>query len=120
MTLEDLKGRPGILYVAVPYDAHPHGLNSAAYDADRHAGHLIRLDFTVFSPISHSHSMARAAGLDPRDYDLWMKQNAPFMDACFAMVAVHIDGWRESIGMKMEREAFRSMGKPIVEMAALP
>jgi hypothetical protein len=49
-----------------------------------------------------------------------MTQNDHFMEACIAMVAVHIYGWRESIGMKMEREAFRRMGKPIVEMEALP
>ena len=120
MTLEDLKGRPGILYLAAPYTAHPYGLAAADYDANRHAAHLIKLGFTVFSPISHSHPIARVGALDPRSHDLWMGQNDAFMDACFAMVAVHIDGWRESIGMKMERAAFQRMGKPIVEMAALP
>lgn len=119
MTLEDLLQLGGITYLAVPYAAHVHGLSCAAYDADRHAAHLIRMGLVVFSPISHSHPIARVGGIDPRSHEIWMGQNDHFMQAASAMVAVHLPGWEDSIGMKMEREAFACMGKPVVEMSAL-
>lgn len=120
MNLEELRDIGGITYVSVPYTAHLYGLAAAAYDADRHAAHLIKMGFVTFSPISHSHPIARVGGLDPRSHELWMAQNDAFMEACSAMVAVHIPGWEDSIGMKMEREAFARMGKPVVEMEMLP
>jgi len=120
MTLEDILRVGGITYLAVPYTAHHHGLACAAYDADRHAAHLIRMGFVVFSPISHSHPIARVGGIDPRSHEIWMEQNTSFMQAASSMIAVHLPGWEDSIGMKMEREAFARMGKPVVEMEALP
>ncbi len=120
MTLEDLLGQPGFLYLASPYTRYRDGLSSAAYDAKRHAAHLIRLGFVVYSPIAHSHEIARVGGLDHTDHALWMEQCAPLMDAASAMVAVKLPGWKSSVGMALEAEYFQRAGKPIVEMEPLP
>ncbi|MFG1413490.1 DUF1937 family protein [Xanthobacter sp. VTT E-85241] len=120
MTLDDLRGLPSFVYLATPYSRYRWGLASAAYDAERHAAHLIGLGLRVFSPIAHSHTIARVGGIDPLSHEIWMEQNQPFMDAASAMVAVRMDGWKESMGMAMEAEFFQAAGKPIVEMEALP
>lgn len=118
--LEDLIGYPGLVYVSTPYTLYPFGLSAAAYDAKRHTAHLIRMGIVAISPIAHGHEVARVGGLDPIGLDLWMAQNQPLMEACSAMVAVHLPGWKESRGMAHEAEHFTSVGKPVVEMGALP
>lgn len=120
MTLDELIGFKGLVYMAVPYTAAKHGLNCAAYDADRHAAYLIKRGLRVFSPISHSHVIAAVGEIDPRSHVLWMDQNGPFMAASGIMVAVKLPGWENSIGMMQERETFRKMGKPVIEMDPLP
>lgn len=117
--IDDILDIDGIVYVSVPYAAHPFGLSCAAHDADRHAAYLIKMGFVVFSPISHSHPIARVGGMDPCSHELWMAQNDRFMQACCAMIAVKIPGWKESVGMAMEAEYFQRAGKPIVEMEPL-
>lgn len=120
MTLEKLLKRGGITYMAVPYSAAPYGLSCAAHDADKHAAHLIKMGFVIFSPISHSHPIARVGGIDPRSHELWMAQNDRFMHACSGMIAVKLPGWKSSIGMALEAEYFQRARKPIVEMEPLP
>lgn len=119
MTLEHLLGKPGFLYLASPYTKAHHGLSAAAYDAKRHAAHLMRLGFIVFSPIAHSHEIARVGGLDHTDHEMWMNQCQPLMEAASAMVCLKLPGWKESVGMAMEAEYFQRAGKPIVEMEPL-
>lgn len=120
MTLEDLLGRPGFLFLSSPYSRYTSGLAAAAYDAQRHVAHLILRGFVVYSPIAHAHQIARVGGIDPLDHELWMRQGGPFMGAASGMVALKLPGWRDSVGMGMEREAFARMRKPIVEMEPLP
>ena len=120
MMLCDLRGHRGLVYVATPYARYPFGLDAAAYDAARHAGHLVsEYGARVFSPIAHSHTVARVAGIDPRSHEIWMAQNEPFMQAATVMVAVKLPGWQESVGMAMEAQFFQAAGKPIIEMEAL-
>ena len=120
MTLEDLLGRTGFLFLSSPYSRYTPGLAAATYDAQRHAAHLINLGFVVYSPIAHAHQIAKVGGIDPLDHELWMRQGEPFMESASAMVALKLPGWRDSVGMELEREAFIRMRKPIVEMEPLP
>lgn len=120
MTLDELRDYGGLIYVATPYSLFHLGLDCAAYDACRHAEHLVReYGLAAFSPIVHGHQLARWGKLPPRDHLLWMKINAPLMDACSAMVAVKMDGWQESRGMAEEAAYFQAAGKPVVEMEYL-
>lgn len=120
MTLDDLRGLQGFVYLATPYRLHPFGLSCAAYDARRHVGYLIREGFSVFSPIAHSHDVARACGLDPTDNDLWIKQFAPLMEAAAALVIAKIPSWDVSDGVAKEAAYFQAAGKPVVEMEPIP
>ena len=120
MTLDDLRGLPGLIYVATPYSAYVFGRSSAAHDARRHAGHLMREGFTVFSPIAHSHDIARVSGLDEINHHFWMQQCRPFMDAAVALVIVRLPGWEISRGIAEEAAYFQAAGKPMVEMEPLP
>ncbi|MFG1399808.1 DUF1937 family protein [Roseixanthobacter pseudopolyaromaticivorans] len=120
MTLDDLRGLPSFVYLATPYSLYGAGRPSAAYDAARHAAHLVERGIKVFSPIVHSHHVAEIGRIDPLSHDLWMTQNEPFMRAASVLVAVRLPGWEKSVGMAMEAEFFQRAGKPIVEMEALP
>lgn len=121
MTLDDLLDCGGFVYLATPYTRYIHGLNCAAYDACRHAEYLVRVyDLRVYSPIVHGHELCKWGKLNALDHHLWMRQNAPFMHAASAMVAVKMLGWQESRGMAEEAEYFQAAGKPIVEMEYLP
>lgn len=120
MTLDELRDYGGLIYVATPYSLFHLGLGCAAYDASRHAEHLARVyDLRVYSPIVHSHELCRWGKLNPLDQEFWMRQNAPFMEACSAMVAVKMEGWQDSRGMAAEAAYFQAAGKPVVEMEYL-
>lgn len=120
MTIDSLRGRLGFVYLGTPYSRYSAGRHAAAYDAARHAAYLVRMGIIVFSPIVHSHHVAEIGHIDPLSYEIWMAQNEPFMSAAIAMIAVKLDGWRDSKGMAMEAEFFQRAGKPIIEMERLP
>lgn len=113
VSLEDLKGLTGVVYVAVPYSRYKYGQNCAAYDASVASAKLIRRGFVPFSPISHSHAIAIAGGLDPLDAEMWMCLDEPFVKMASALVVVELEGWDESVGVAGEIDAFQKAGKPV-------
>ena len=77
---------------------------------------LIRAGIPCVSPIACSHGVAIHGGIDPLDHALWIAADIPLIQACTGLVMVKAEGWQDSEGMKIEREAFHAAGKPIVWM----
>lgn len=102
----------GLIYLSSPYRhenpverEHRYYWNIAA------AAHLIREGYIVFSPIVHSHQLAKwgiTAGLS-----FWLRQDKPMLEMCSEMITLTLPGWRESDGIRIETAIIRGMGKPI-------
>jgi sugar phosphate isomerase/epimerase len=101
-------------YVATPYRRYRDGNLEAAYDAALEiAGKLTASGVRVFSPIVHSHSIAKYSGIDPTDNDLWMDLDRRLAEACDALVVACYEGWMHSDGVAEEISLFESAGKPV-------
>jgi len=106
----------GFYYIGSPYSQYLHGLD-AAYDAAVQArGLLIKAGVPCFSPIVHSHPVAKARGIDPCDHAIWLLAERPMLDAAMGLIVLKLDGWAESFGVREERKLFVAAGKPIVFM----
>ena len=103
----------GLIYLATPYTLFPRGLDVAAHEAAALAGRLIATGINVYSPIAHSHSVARASLLDPRNYRIWRPLNVVMMERSDVLFVAKMDGWRSSFGVGDEMSVFRGAGKPI-------
>jgi hypothetical protein len=107
----------GFLYVASPYSRYPDGLDAAFEAACKATGALIARGIPAFSPIAHSHPVARVCGIDPLDHAIWLP-DAPLMDAAAALLVVKLDGWADSLGVAHEIKAFIAAGKPVIYATA--
>jgi hypothetical protein len=103
---------PGYWFLASPYTAHPDGLDAAAEIACVARAALIQAGVPVFSPIAHSHWVAKFGGLDPRSHALWLPAEAPFRRFARGIIVLRAAGWETSKGIRLEREEFARHGKP--------
>jgi hypothetical protein len=104
----------GFWFLGSPYSKYPHGID-AAFDAVVAArGKLILAGIPCFSPIIHSHPVAKACGIDPYDHAIWLPAERPMLDAARGLIVAMMEGWRESFGLHEEIAIFESSGKPIV------
>jgi len=77
------------------------------------AAKLMQQGYIVFSPIAHSHPIAKYGGINHRDHAFWLRQDLAMLRRCDELWVVILDGWYKSEGVKMERlEAIR-LGMPI-------
>ena len=93
-------------YLATPYTKYYLGIDAAFDLACEQAGILARAGVRVFSPIVHTHLIARASGIDPLD-PAWVKFDHPMMKASTGLIVVLAEGWDSSSGIAIEREQFR-------------
>jgi hypothetical protein len=103
----------GFWYIATPYTQFPTGLQDAFETACRVTAELMRHGIPCFSPIAHSHPLAIIGGLDPVDHELWMRSDAPMLNAACGCLVVMLPGWRDSRGVAHEIAEFTSHSKPI-------
>jgi Domain of unknown function (DUF1937) len=103
-------------YLASPYSKYPFGIE-AAFDAVVQArGLLIRANIPCFSPIIHSHPVAKACGLDPYNHSIWLSSEAPMLHAAKGLIVLKLVSWETSCGIHKEVEAFQAAGKTIIYM----
>lgn len=109
-----------IVYVATPYSGYVDGIDVAARLAAEQTALILPTCLaegaTPYSPIAHSHEVAKHYGLDPLDGAFWSLANRPTIAASALMVQVRMRGWQRSVGMRLERDAFLAAGKPVVPM----
>jgi hypothetical protein len=114
VTLDDLSGLSGYIYLGSPYSKYAQGLDVAAKIVAESAAILMRRGLVVFSPIAHGHVVANDGGLPALDWTFWQRQCDPLVDASAALVVLQMEGWWESVGLEYEIKRFRDSGKPIV------
>ena len=102
-----------LCYLATPYSKYAEGIDAASEIACKIAGKLITEGVSVFSPIAHSHGIAKAAGINPLDHDVWLDADRPMMDAATALIVAKIPGWRDSKGVSYEIVEFCRASKPV-------
>jgi hypothetical protein len=101
-----------IEYLAIPYSHPDPAVREARFElANRIAADLMREGRIIYSPISHSHPIAKY-GL-PLDWEYWEKVNLIYLEMCSKMIVVMAEGWEQSIGIKSEIEIMERMGKEI-------
>lgn len=99
-------------YLASPYSNQP-SRRAAFISAAVAAAWLIGNGVRVYSPITHTHPIAHYGGLDPRDLDLWLRVDKPFMQHACGMIVLQLCDWGKSKGIRREVAEFAEMGKPI-------
>lgn len=106
-----------LCYLATPYSKYMGGdLVLAFEDASRLAAELLATGVRVYSPIAHTHPLAVHGHLDPLDHSIWLPFDEAMMDAADCLIVAHMDGWRDSYGIKHEVEFFEHAGKPIYDL----
>jgi nucleoside 2-deoxyribosyltransferase len=101
-----------MIYLASPY-SHPEPLvrEHRFLAVCRAAAALMRAGAVVYSPVAHSHPIARH-GL-PGGWDFWERQDRPHLERCDAVVVLQLEGWVTSQGVLAELGLARQLGKPI-------
>jgi hypothetical protein len=77
-----------LTYLAIPYTWNP---DKSFEIVNRVAAEMMTMGFNIFSPISHSHPIAKH--LSPEqltDHDFWMNQDLPILSKCDQMIVVII------------------------------
>jgi nucleoside 2-deoxyribosyltransferase len=101
-----------MIYLCSPYTHPDPAVVQRRFDAVcRAAAELIRQGQIVFSPVAHSHPIARY-GL-PGNWAFWQRQDLALLAACDELVVLKLDGWQHSRGVQAEIAAAKALGKPV-------
>lgn len=102
-----------LIYLACPY---MHKDQSVIEDRVRQAsliaGSLISEGFYIFSPITHSHFIAKEVNL-PGNWAYWEGYDRVFLKACKGLYVLKMPGWEESIGVQAEIKIADELGIPV-------
>ena len=109
--------RQGYWYLATPYSNYEGGLEKAFEDACRATAMLLKQGYHVYSPIAHSHSVAKIGGIDPKDHSIWLAADEPMMDAACGLIVCAMPGWEDSFGVNKEIHKFHDDMKDILLMS---
>ena len=102
-----------MIYLACPYtDDYPPKQDERVYEASRVTGMLMELGYTVFSPISYSHSLKPH---EPPEYgDKWYQFDLDFLRRCNTVAVLRLEGWDTSKGVTLEIKEARRLGRHII------
>jgi nucleoside 2-deoxyribosyltransferase len=105
-----------MIYLASPYSHPDVRVRERRFEvACRAAAALLRAGVAVFSPIAHSHPIARF-GL-PTGWDYWSRLDREYLARCDVLAVLTLVGWRESTGVQAEIALARELGLPVVYVA---
>lgn len=101
------------VYLASPYsNPDPAIQEQRFYAVCKKAGEIMSLGFLVYSPIAHSHPIAKICNL-PKDYKYWQKVNHEFIEWADEVWILMLPGWECSAGIKDEINFSESLGKAV-------
>lgn len=103
-------------FLASPYSQYPEGHHAAYLLAAKAAGLLTRHRVPHFSPITHCHTSAIMASLDPTDLSIWLPVMAPFRHHAHGIILLKGKSWESSKGMNEEWAEFKAQDKPAIFM----
>lgn len=104
------------IYLACPYSDPNKLVRQYRFEmVTAKAASLMQDGYIVFSPISHSHNIAKYMG--PKfvcDFDFWMEQDLPYIKYWAQELWVYcLDGWKGSPGVNREVEFAKWMKLPV-------
>ena len=105
------------MYLAIPYSHPDKKVREQRFElANRITAWLYEQGITeVFSPISHSHPIAKylPEKYHTDSFDFWMGVDKPFMDWADKLLIVDIEGVMDSPGVRYEyKRMVQRQGKP--------
>jgi hypothetical protein len=112
----------GLIYLASPYSHPDPRVEEARFEAVcMAAGRLMAQGHHIFSPIAHSHPIAKRHKL-PTDWEYWKKYDEAILRTCAHFWVYSRDGWRESTGVAAETAIARRLGlpEPFLHIAPTP
>jgi hypothetical protein len=103
----------GFTYLASPYSHPDPEVRHQRFEAvNKAAAELMRRGHVIFSPISHSHIIARDHDL-PTDWEFWERIDLEFVKKCDELWVLKLDGWEESKGVWAEICIAKSLDLPV-------
>jgi len=104
-----------LTYLACPYSSPDKSLVEWRYQqATKAAGWLLtKRGLNVFSPITHSHPLHKAAGGCPGDWKFWEKIDREYLSCSQRLVVLMLAGWRKSVGVQAEIKIAEEQGIPV-------
>lgn len=103
----------GLIYLATVYSKQKAGIEEAFIEASIITANLLCEGYKVYSPIAHTHPIAKYGLLDPYDHSIWMPFDEAIMAKADTLFVTLMDGWNESKGILHEMTFFANAGKPI-------
>lgn len=99
-----------LVYLACPYThPDPDVMEKRFRIANRAAHKLMNIGLFVFSPISHTHPIAKEGNL-PREWDYWKGYDTTMIARCQKMIVVKAEGWEDSKGVRAEIAIAEQLG----------
>jgi hypothetical protein len=107
--------RAARVYLACPYShPDPKVMDHRKREADMCAAKLMAKGHVVFSPLSHSRSIADHLPDELRcNWEFWQGQDLPLIDWADEVHVLTMPGWNVSVGVTVEIERARAAGKPV-------
>lgn len=101
-----------MIYLASPY-SHPDPIEREAryLEAMRKLRFYVLEGIACFSPIVHSHEMAKIYNMG-RAWETWATYNREMLRQCWELHILQLPGWDASEGIKIEREWARQFEIP--------
>ncbi len=90
-------------YIASPYSHPSSAVRERRFqDVTKFAAYMVRKEYTVFCPITHSHPIQEHG--TPGGWEFWKEIDETAIDNCQILYVLCIEGWNESEGVKAEIE----------------
>jgi hypothetical protein len=114
--LGEISGNRTLAYLATPYSKFTEGPEAAFRAACRLSAKLLCAGVTVYSPIAHTHPIAKFGALDLLDHSIWLPFDEAMMGAAKVLIVARMPGWEESVGIAHEIKFFKERSKPIYDL----
>ena len=102
-----------VTYLLCPYSDEQKFIMECRFEcANKAAAYLKQKGYNCFSPISHSHSIAKYMN-NANDSDYWVELDLVFMSICNSVHVLKIDGWDKSKEIKRELEEAIKLNLPV-------
>jgi len=102
-----------IFYIAVPYTHANEKIRELRFAmVTEFCARQSRLGAVVFSPITHSHEIAKYG--TSTKWDFWRNIDIEFLRRCAYLVVLKLEGWQDSVGVQAEIELARESGITVI------
>jgi hypothetical protein len=103
-----------LLYVASPYSHVNPAIREHRYrTACRASALLMKSNIVVFSPLSHSVSIAKIGDICDMEHAFWMSMDLPVLRRCDELLILGLEDWERSLGIQYEMFEALSRKMPI-------